>query len=220
MLISTLMKKSKVTSFVLCGLFLFSLSANGYSASQNNNPWRLVKKKDGISVYMQHNDYSKIKTFRGVTRYTTTSPLGFVGALNDYETMPSWLHFISKAKDLGRKNYLDRNVRFKTRMPWPVKDRDAVVNALVTQDPKTKDISIALTNRPRLIPKKDGYIRFPEFNGRFDFNWMGFTEKGEYIIEVTYEIIVDPGGAVPNWLANLIFDPPLPMARDIWSASR
>jgi hypothetical protein len=161
--------------------------------------WRLVKDKNGIKVYMRHTDESKIKTFRGVMAFDVENPSSLIALFNDYAAMPRWAHFISSAEELGRKSPLDRSLRFTTALPWPVSDREALVHAVVRQDPLTYDVDITLSNAPHLLPPNPDMVRFPWFRGRFDFDVLSANR-----VEATYEVEIDPGGYIPAWMANIL----------------
>lgn len=163
-------------------------------------PWRLVSDKNGIQVYMRHDDSARIKTFRGVTRFKVQNLNAMSGVLNDTPNMPRWMHFISQATELRRTDYLNREYQFLTRMPWPLADREAVVRLLVRQDPKDKGVTVHVINAPTLLPPNDNYVRIPQMNGRFAFVPTGVEKE----VEVTYELILDPGGYVPAWIANIV----------------
>lgn len=190
-----------MTSMLWRWSLLFLLLAGGLTqAAPEAEQWRLVSDKNGIQVYMKHNDDSRLKTFRGVTRFSVDRLDNISGVLNDTPNMPRWMHFISHANEIRRSDYLNREYQFLTSLPWPLTDREAVVKLLVRQDEKTKAVTVHVLNSPGLLPPNPKYIRMPEMQGRFAFAPTG---KGKEV-EVTYEIILDPGGYVPAWIANIV----------------
>lgn len=184
----------------LAGLLVLLLAALAGTAQAADDVWRLVSDKNGIQVYMKHDDEARIKTFRGVTRFTLDSLGPLSGVLNDTANMQRWMHFVSGASEIRRTDYLNRVYRFTTDLPWPVSDREAVVDLQIRQDPTSRGVTVHVINAPHLLPANDDYIRFPEMNGRFSFIPTGKPKE----IEVTYELILDPGGYIPAFLANFI----------------
>ncbi|MFZ5756304.1 MAG: START domain-containing protein [Pseudomonadota bacterium] len=180
------------------GLLMFCTAALANTPPGSN--WRLVADKNGIQVYMQHADDARIKTFRGVTRFKVDSLHTISGVLNDTPNMPRWMHFISHAKELRRTDYLNREYQFLTSLPWPLQDREALVQLLVRQDPNTKAVTVHVVNKPDLLPPNDEYVRIPQMQGRFAFAPTGNGHE----VEVTYELIMDPGGYIPAWIANIV----------------
>nr|MCS5564183.1 hypothetical protein [Oleiphilaceae bacterium] len=144
---------------------------------------------------------SRLKTFRGVTRFTLSDEYSLVALLNDYPSYPKWLHFVDSAEEFNRVSPLDRSLRFTTQLPWPLADREAVLRAKVTQT-LTEDeesVMVDLINRPDALPPNNEYIRFPEMTGK-----LGFVRLGNQRVEMTYELILDPGGYIPAWIANIL----------------
>lgn len=172
--------------------------APGLWAAPGETGWRLVSDKNDIRVYRQDDDEARIKTFRGVTRFPITNPASLEALLNDYDAIPRWMHFISNGRELSRRDYLNRKLLFTTELPWPLSDRDVVTNLVVTQ---TSDRSVSISARhDASAPLRKGYVRIPELNGRLDF--LFFLDTHE--VEVTYEIVMDPGGNIPAWAANIV----------------
>lgn len=84
--------------------------------------WKLVSDRNEIQVYMKHRDESRLKTFRGVTRFTLADEYSLVALLNDYPSYPKWLHFVDSAEEFNRISPLDRSLRFTTQLPghWQI----------------------------------------------------------------------------------------------------
>ncbi|WP_287962600.1 START domain-containing protein [Alcanivorax sp.] len=169
--------------------------------SNEDQDWTLVSDRNDIQVYMKHRDESRLKTFRGVTRFPLKDEYSLVALLNDYPSYPKWLHFVDSAEEFGRANPLDRQLRFTTQLPWPLADREAVLRAKVTQvlDPNPNSVKITLINQPDALPPTKNYIRFPEMTGI-----LAFSRLSNHQIEMTYELILDPGGYIPAWIANIL----------------
>lgn len=188
-----------------CLTLLLMLAGTGQVLAQSqealNPEWELVSDRKGIQVYMRHNDESRLKTFRGVTRMTLKDEYAMVALLNDYASFPKWLHFIDGAEEFDRNGPLQRYLRFTTNLPWPLKDREAVLRADVVQklNEAEDSVMIHMTNTPDLLPPNDSYVRFPELRGVFGARRLGNQE-----VEIIYEIVLDPGGYIPAWLANIL----------------
>lgn len=170
-------------------------------ADENDPDWKLVSDRNEIQVYMKHRDESRLKTFRGVTRFELKDEFALAAVLNDYDSYPKWLHFVDSAEEFDRRGPLDRSVRFTTQLPWPLADREAVLQADVQQKVTTEEesVMIELINQPDALPPNNDYIRFPEMWGK-----LGFIRLGDDQVEMTYELILDPGGYIPAWIANIL----------------
>ena len=163
--------------------------------------WQLVSDRNGIQVYMQHGDRTPLKTFRGVTRFPLADEYAMAALLNDYQAYPDWLHFVDSARELGRSNEQVRQLHFTTLLPWPLADREAVLQTRVIQasDPSNEEVVVDLSNRPNLLPPDPDYVRFPHMEGMLRFRRVA---PGE--VEVVYQLELNPGGYIPAWLANIL----------------
>lgn len=168
--------------------------------------WKLVSDRNGVQVFVRHTDTSRLKTFRGVTRFVLPDEYALAAVLNDYPNHPKWLYMIDSSTELKRDGPLRRYLHVTTDLPWPLDDRDTAIEVNVQQrlTPQEEGIIITMENRPGLMPVHEDYVRIPELKGMFKFrrlNSAGLTEA-------TYEVVLDPGGYVPGWAVNIL-------ARDI-----
>lgn len=164
--------------------------------------WTLISDRNDIQVYTRHRENSRLKTFRGVTKIQLADEYALSGLLNDYANFPKWLHFVDNATEFDRDSPLRRYMRFGTHLPWPLADREAVLRVDVQQKltKEEESITMHLSNRPDLLPPDPRYVRFPEMEGIFKFRRL----DDENTAEVTYQLVLDPGGYIPTWLANLL----------------
>ncbi len=190
-------------ALVLAALLIAPLcaAANERQVSDLDETWRLVSDRNDIQVYMRHRDDSRLKTFRGVTRMELHDEYTMVALLNDYPSYPRWLHLIDSATELSRRGPLNRTLRFTTHLPWPLTNREAVLEAFVVEriDEEEESVMVYLENRPDAIPPNKGYIRFPEIDALF-----GARRLGDNQVEIIYQVVMDPGGYIPAWLANML----------------
>lgn len=163
--------------------------------------WRLMEARDGIIVFRQFHQQSELETFRGVMRMRLADEYSMLALYNDTEAFPDWLHLIQGAEEISRDGPLDRNFRFLINLPWPVKDREAVVNARQKQITRKGEESVVTTlrARPELVEPRSGYLRIPELHGVFKLERV----KPE-IVEVTFQVRLNMGGWIPNWLVNIV----------------
>src|SRR5699024_9588379 len=174
------------------------------TAEAQESSWELIADRNDIIVHKKLNPVSGLAAFRGSTVIKESDPYAFVALMNDFDNYPRWLHFVSKADELERVTPLLRYLRFQTLLPWPLKNREALLKATVTQQPpQDKDqydlVEILLTNEPDYLHPNASFIRFPHIQGVFSFKWLSEDE-----VAVTYELQLDPGGYIRPWLANIL----------------
>lgn len=197
---------ASLLALALAGLPAQQAGAAGETLDTRLDPeWRLVSDRNGVQVFVRHNDQSRLKTFRGVTRLRLADEYALAAVLNDYASHPKWLYMIDSSRELRRDSPLRRYLHVTTDLPWPLSDRDTVIQVDVRQriTPQEESIIIQMRNRPGLMPLNDNYVRIPELHGLFKFRRLGND-----MIEATYEVVLDPGGYVPGWAVNML-------ARDI-----
>jgi len=180
--------------------FIFPLhtnNINSLSSSINENEWQLKKYENGIAVYTRNTKNSSFKELKSVLTIKT-SLKSIVALLNDWDSYPQWVYRCGKSLTL--KKISDKEViHYQTvTAPWPVANRDFVVNIKLVQDEKTKAVTIKSSSKHNYIPEIPNYVRIKEFNA----SWT-LTPLKDGSIEIVYQLMVNPGGSIPAWLVNL-----------------
>jgi hypothetical protein len=157
----------------------------------------LRKSENGINVYACTVQDSKLKSIRAdFTLPTSASRLaGYILDINSYT---QWQYNMIKAEIVKQDDPNALIYHAEVDAPWPVTNRDLVVELKITQDPLTKVMNFSIISIPDYIPATDGVIRIPRSEGR----WI-VTPVGENQVEVQYSFMVDPGGSIPVWLLNM-----------------
>jgi len=187
-----------VTKWVSVLASLLLLSFSGFLNAEERD-WRLVTDRDGIAVYMAHNDDSAIKTFRGEALVNLSDFRAFGNQVDDYAFVASWMHMISSIEELDRDSPVQRTIWVTTRLPWPVSNRDAALDLTLSQDPDSNAVIIAYEARDGLLEPRSGYVRMPQLKGM-----LKFEPREVGTVQMTFEVVLDPGGYIPGWIANLI----------------
>ena len=161
--------------------------------------WKKITDKNDIRVYRAHSDETKMKTFKGVTRFPIHDLKTIIAIIMDDEELSDWMHMISKVRFLKSDSPDHVQYYVETRLPWPVKDRDAYIDVYIRQKDDYSLYFDVLQAEDAPEPKK-GYVRIPEVKGYLSADTVPNTEE----IDFTYEMVLDPGGYVPAWMVNLI----------------
>jgi ribosome-associated toxin RatA of RatAB toxin-antitoxin module len=183
----------KPVVFLLILVFFFF----GFTFQQKKNNWQLKKLESGIAVYTRTATDSKFKELKSIFQIKASLST-IVSLLNDYESYPQWVYRCGQSstiKKISEKEF----IHYQTvTAPWPVDSRDFVVDVKLTQDPITKIIVQQATCVPAYIPKVAGYVRITEFRAV----WTLIPLKNG-MVEIEYQLLVNPGGNIPAWLVNL-----------------
>ncbi len=159
--------------------------------------WDLKKDADGVKVYTQEVKGSNMREFKAVTTMHSTLA-GLMAVLEDVESYPSWFAACKEAKVLKVVSDTERLHYFVNDAPFPISLRDMILRIQVTQDEKTKDVTIHLNDDKEFMPPAKGMVRVTHLKGYWEFKPVG---KGD--VEVTYRLHTEPGGSLPAWAVNV-----------------
>lgn len=195
------MRKSVLPLPMVLLLPLLVGSADGLVSVPDGPPplWSLISDRQQVRVFRQNDDGPDF-AIRGTTRFALRDEYALVAVLRDYAAYPEWLHFVTEVDELAAGPDGGRRLRFTTRLPWPLRDREALLESRLLPAPASADqITVALSNRPGLLPPDPAYVRVPRLRGSLAFRRL----EGDRV-EVDYRLRLDPGGDLPDWLARLL----------------
>ena len=185
---------------ILAGLLALTFVAS--AAEDRDLEWRKISDRNGIQVYVSFDENSRLKKFRGITTMELPDEYAMVALYNDTPAFPLWLHMIDEASVLDDRSLLDRDMRFTIKLPWPLSDREVLLNSKLVQVVTAEEESVTayLEGNPELAPLDSRFVRTPELHGVFRFERV---EPGK--VEATYQISADLGGYLPMWIVNFAF---------------
>ncbi len=166
------------------------------SPKSPDNKWKLVKDKNGIKVYTYIPENSDLKEIR-MESYTEAELSQAAAVLMDVESYSEWIYKCSHAKIVKRIKENEIIYYSITTAPWPILDRDLVVNNKIYQNSKGVVFSQS-DSKPKLLPAIAGRVRITDLFGLWKFTSL---ENGK--IKIEYYIKVDPAGKLPAWVINM-----------------
>jgi hypothetical protein len=160
--------------------------------------WVLKKDVDSIKVYTGYTEDSDFKSIKA--EFTVHASLsGFAAMVWNVERYIYWQYNTTDAKVLKVINDHELIYHAAIEAPWPVSDRDMVVKMKMSQDTLTKALTISTIGIPSYIPDVDSRVRVPMSKAQ----WV-VTPVSKTTLRVVYIIHIDPGGAVPAWMVNMV----------------
>ena len=87
----------------------------------------------------------------------------------------------------------------RINVPWPAKDRDAVIRGKITFTDPSREVKCrfrGVTTKLRTTPAD--VLAIPHIEGHWYFVSMG---KGRTLVE--YQVNADPGGELPQWIGEM-----------------
>lgn len=178
-------------------LLLLALPRHGQACETHNQEEAFNRNQ--VRVWTCAIPDEPLRGFKAVT--TVRSSLsGLVGLLLDTTAAPQWVFRTDRIELLRRD---DRARTFTVRAEtnfWPLTNRDVVLNGRVQQDPVSLVVEIdSQSVPPGQYPLRDGFIRMPNMRGHWEFRPLG-----NGLVEVTMTGLANPGGALPDFLVNLV----------------
>lgn len=162
----------------------------------DNGEWELAKEKDGIKVYTRKLEDSRIKEFKAESEVETTLS-SLVAFMTDIPALPEWVHECQDSEFLEKVSEKELIYYIVIDAPFPFSDRDMIQKMSLTQDKKTKELTVSLNNLPDYLDEKDGRVRMPDARG-----FWRFTPTNDDKLKILFQYRNDPGGNLPAWLVN------------------
>lgn len=191
-------------------IYLLLLLSNVFVSGLYSQPWEFVKEKEGVRIYTRKEQNTAVKSFKGeaMLHRKYENVINLVGNPHNQDW---WADDIKGLRVLLFEK--DRHVQYYLiyDVPWPLSDRDLVVDAIMSTDPVTGARSVEAKAIPDALPEKPGLVRIRNY-------WQKWTitpvKPG--LVQVVLEGAADPGGSIPAWLYNMVItETPLKVIRNL-----
>ena len=182
--------------FVLAGSLALGL-ANVAMAGADD--WTEKAKEDGITVYNRPRAGSAVHEIKAVG-LIDAPPKSAWAVIRDYDHYKDCMPYTEESKILGREDG-DKVIFFYSLINAPlVSRRDYVIRLVDESDWKDGQgyLKSSWDITPNGPPPKDGVVRVKANEGY----WLLEPRDGGKKTFVTYWLYTDPGGSIPNWVAN------------------
>lgn len=181
----------KLQHFVL---IIILLSLSFLSKGQN---WDLAKDKNGVKVYTRKLQGWGIKEYKAIMNIKT-SPSKIVKALKDVSGRYEWAYNSIEIREIERPNEDEVAIYNKVDAPWPVADRDNITRFKFSYpSASTTRVDMTVIKSHAKAPVYDGIVRIERLKG----HWL-IRDKGNGWTEIIQQCVAEPGGSLPDWLAN------------------
>lgn len=175
-----------------------STNAEPITPEGTRGPWEVVRKDKGVTVLRRTVAGSQLREFQG-TGLIEAPVAAVMAVLNDSEHRREWM---AESKEQRTLQQLDRTTVIlynRLAAPWPVNDRDCVMRATTTFDIAQKMVRIEITSTTHPdAPDVKGVVRMPSMVA----HWHLSPVDGGKSTKAEYQVHANPGGSLPNWLAN------------------
>lgn len=179
---------------LLLGLLLQGVLPAPAHASE----WEVLVERDGIVAsrrLIKGRDFPQLRSV-GVVRGT---PYEILAVLQDVPAYVEWLPDCVDSRVVRAIDQWRSVIYMRTDAPWPVSDREAVVeNRVDFTDPPVKVTVSFATITASDVRRKPGTVRMKLATGSYTIEAIDDTRS-----RVLYQIDADPGGDLPGWLITL-----------------
>jgi hypothetical protein len=176
--------------FLYLALILF-FSAHSFAAD-----WALEKNKDGIKVYTRDVAGSEIKEFKAFGS-VKADRIAIARALTRVGDFQNWMPKIDKSKTIKKVSPTSLIAYYTVDMPWPIDNRDVVVDISLETNNKKGISIIRMTENLTAYNELSGFVRIKKLKG-----YWKLISKGNYT-DIVYQLHSDPGGSLPTWVINM-----------------
>ncbi len=165
--------------------------------------WTLKKNKNGIRCYTRPVKVSPMLCFRGIIEVKGKMP-HLVGFLMDIGRYTEWMYPTDQSYILDRIGETEAYIYTLHKPPWPASPRDIAVRRQWYYNPDTGTVTVTIKGLPEYVIPRKKIVR-----GNMIMAYYQLLPTSDKTIEITYEVIVDPGGWLPVWLLNfmLVYGP-------------
>lgn len=160
--------------------------------------WDLKKNQDGIAVYAAKLDGEKFKRIRVICEMNCSVDQ-LIRVMSNVDHHKDWIYNTKVSTLINRKNRDTVVYYSEVSLPWPVSNRDLVMEQCFVRDSINKSLKIEVTSQAHAIPVKPNLVRVP-----YSLGIWHVTTLANNHIRIDYTFKVDPGGSIPAWVVNLM----------------
>jgi START domain len=183
--------------FRLVLIALVALFASPAFVGASGPNWQPVKDEDGIKVWSLEIPGRDLPGFRGIT--TIDASLDeILKAMYDIPAHTEWMWKMREARVVKQLSESHGIIYYRVRAPWPIKDRDMVVDVDYRFTPQHNALTIRFKQtHEEKVEVPFWTVRTKRLEG---FYRLWIDEAGK--TQVLYQVEVDIGGNVPDFSAR------------------
>jgi len=176
----------------------------------DSKQWHLHSDRQGMRSYTCAVSGSAHQAVKVETLVEASCLSSLIAVLLDADACPEWLAHCESARIVEQVSDTESYVYSKTKMPFPIKDRDVVTHEKWHHDADTGEIHMQSSAVSGVLDPVKGCLRISFAEVYWLFQPL---ENGQ--LRIVNQAHIDPGTKLPSWLSNkLMIDGP----RDMLSA--
>jgi hypothetical protein len=195
MLLALIEASGNKNRFHLFLMFFIFLMISFPLAAQS---WDFIKEKDGIKIYTRVESGRTLKSYKAITDINAPAEKIFA-LMEDINNTNWWDKKLTHIKVLLYEKNKKARYYMVYELPWPVVDRDLCVDVTISAGQETGVRKINAVSLNGIIPERDDMVRIKDYVQ----TWT-ITPAGEEMTHIVLEGFVDPAGAIPKWISNML----------------
>lgn len=157
--------------------------------------WKFLYEKDGFKAF----EYQGAPVAYRAEGTVDVDILELAAVLVDVPRRTEWVSHLVENRLLEGDPQGHQIAYSRYDLPWPVQDRDAVIESTVELDETRGWVRVQFWNvRSAAAPERRDCLRVPLSEGDFTLE-----DTGHGAVRVTYTIRLDPGGWLPDWVVRI-----------------
>lgn len=184
---------SYLTRFIPFIAFILGSYSSGFCQTE----WVLKRDKEGIKVYTSKVADSKFKIVR-VSCIMNGRLSSLASIILQPSLQPEWVIATKSSKTIKTLAANHLYYYAEAVLPWPMSNRDMVIDLQITQDVISKKITVNANTINNILPILEGLQRVPYSHATWEVYPLGKDQ-----IRIEYNIRIDPGGGIQPWMVNM-----------------
>jgi hypothetical protein len=172
--------------------------AGALPAIGHADDWEDFATRDGIVASRRFVEGRELPQLRSIAEVAGT-PYEILAVLLDFPAYRKWVPDCAEATTLRRLDAWRSIIHTRTDLPWPVLDREAVIEQEVTfvRAPELVKVYFRAIDAPDVARAPDT-VRTSDADGSYTIQALDDGRS-----RVTYMVYADPGGTLPDWLIKM-----------------
>lgn len=160
--------------------------------------WVPTRNDQGIQSYRASASGASLDAFRAETTMAADM-WSLLAILEDVDRACTWTAHCEEMRAVRRVGTRELLVYARMDAPWPVRDRDVITRVRLELTSLRAVVADIESVAEPSLPPRPGVVRMPRMRARYTF-----IAEGSGQVRVSYEVSVDTGGTLPDWLKNLV----------------
>lgn len=160
--------------------------------------WSVVDRERGITLSRKEQPGCGLPAFRG-EGHLQGGVLQVLAVMLDMKVLHRWAYGVDEARVIKRLDDRTELLYLYSDLPWPVRDRDMIVQKQVEVLKAGSEFRISLKCEPKAQAERDGVIRVQHCRSSFLVTKVDAETTG-----IDYVMSLDPAGLLPKWAGSFV----------------